>query len=62
MNPDKNAIDIKGKKEIDVKKSADVVETPTPPQDMDPSKKPKKENGDQKNVEKTIKTKKRSKQ
>ena len=40
MNADKNLIDNKGS---DIKK-VDVVETPTPPQHMDPSKMPVKEN------------------
>lgn len=40
MNPDKNLIDKKGS-EI---KKVDVVETPIPPQHMDPSKKPVNEN------------------
>ncbi len=43
MNRDKKNID---KKDSDVKKSADAVETPTPPQQMDPSKNPNKESGD----------------
>jgi hypothetical protein len=37
MDPDK--------KETLLKKAADAVETPTPPQHMDPSKKPKTEKG-----------------
>jgi hypothetical protein len=41
MKPGKNAVD-KNKKETAVKKSVDAVETPTPPQHMDPSEKPKK--------------------
>lgn len=40
MNPDKKTID---KKESAPKKSPDAVETPLPPQHMDPSKKPAKE-------------------
>ncbi len=36
------------KKETGYKKSADAVETPVPPQHMDPSKKPKTEKQDSK--------------
>lgn len=45
MNSDKNKSD----KERPVKKSSGTVETPSPPQHMDPSKKPVKENVGNKN-------------
>lgn len=43
MKPDKNTDDKNVKKETDVKKTVDDVETPVPPQHMDPSEKPEKE-------------------
>jgi hypothetical protein len=43
MNPDKHKLT----KEQPVKKSADAVETPPPPQHMDPSKNPSKEKNHQ---------------
>jgi hypothetical protein len=52
MKPDKNLVDKKG---ADIKKS-DLVETPTPPQHMNPSEKPVKES-----VNKETREKKRKK-
>lgn len=45
MTADKKITEEKDdKKKVNGKNSADAVETPTPPQHMDPSKKPLKEN------------------
>lgn len=48
MNPDKNQSE-------ETKTKADAVETPPPPQHMDPSKKPAKEKAEPKTTGKTSK-------
>lgn len=56
MNPDKKQADNSDKKQSETQEKVDAVETPPPPQHMDPSKKPATEKTDsKKSVKKTKK-------